>query len=741
MSRSPLRCLVSLLSGWFVYLSIACSQAEPTRTTDLHGDELPADALVRLGTTRWRHGGASAVLAYSPDGRLLASGGHYGILRLWDAVTGKEVRRLNIREQQVNALAFSPDGTKLAAVGAEGRLALFEVGDGREVNTWGVSAKTLLAVAFSPDGKHLAVAGTDGVILLVDWQSGKRAGQLEGHSLRVSALAFTPDGKALASASDDRTVRFWERTTGQEICRIRDALIEYHGLAFSRDGKQLATVGAAFDKDGRGPAEERLQIWETAALTQWFQQRPDAKQIKQLVANLDDKSFTVRQKASQDLTNLGPLVEPALKDALAGKPSLEMTRRIEELLDRLKQGPPPPGEQLHTLTAGELVRGISLTPDGKTLAAAERDGIRFWDARSGKELHKLISNNGPIGAVAFAPDGRTLAYSDQLGLIGLAVPVEQRWASTTHASSVQQGHIGTVESVSFSPDGKTVAGCSAAETIVRIWDAQSGKELRRLNGPERACHAAAFTSDGKTLAAGGEIDGGIGIRVWDAATWQEIRTIRAPGRWWAFRVGFSPDGKLAGAAHWSDAGTDGGICRWNVRSGEQLGPTTYCRQIRSAPAVFSDGKTFALGDYDKKIQIQDAAAKQELHRLTGHEHEVWRVAVSPGGKYLAAVGDNGAAGTGDCRLWETATGKEMHRLEIRSSQAVALAFSSDSRQLATGGDDGVVRLWDVATGKLERSLKGPTAIHSVAFSPDGKRLASGGADTAVLIWDLRGKSE
>ncbi|MBL8792573.1 MAG: hypothetical protein JNM56_01580 [Planctomycetia bacterium] len=725
---------------WLVWLAVVASGNEPEHTSDLHGDALPADVVARLGTTRWRHGGAGAVLAYSPDGKLLAGGGQHGAIRLWDAVTGREVRRLSVREPQVNALAFSPDGTKLAAVGSEGRLALFAVGDGREVNTWGVSAKPLLAVAFSPDGKQLAVAGTESVILLIDWQNGKRAGQLEGHSLRISALAYTPDGKVLASASDDRTVRFWELATSTVAAQVRDELIEFHGLAISRDGKQLVTAGAAFDKEGRGPAAERVQLWDTAGFAQRMAERPNAQQIQKLINQLDDKSFNVRQKASQDLMQLGALVEPALKDALAAKPSLEVSRRIEELLERLKQGPPPPGELRHTLTAGELVRGIALSADGKTLAAADRDGLRFWNADDGSELPALASKNGPIAALTFAPDGATLAYSDQLGLVGLARRSGQRWEPTTHALAGQQGHTGAVESVAFSPDGKLVASCCVAETFVRIWNAHTGKELRQLGGPERACHAAAFSSDGKSLAVGGEIDGGIGIRVWDAGTWEELRYIRAPGRWWTFRVGFSPDGKFAGAAHWSDAGTDGGVRRWNIQTGEQL-PATECRQIRSAPALFADGKTFALGDYDKKILIHDATAKQNLQRLTGHQHEVWRVAVSPDGKHLAAVGDNGPAGQGDCRLWEIGSGREAQRLDMRSHQASVLAFSPDGKRLATGGEDGVIRFWSVATGRLEGSLTGPTAIHSLAFSADGKRLAAGGADTAVLIWDLSSKSK
>jgi hypothetical protein len=165
------------------------------------------------------------------------------------------------------------------------------------------------------------------------------------------------------------------------------------------------------------------------------QVKPDAARLKQLVANLDNKGFVARQKAIQELESLGELAEPALQDAIAAKPPLEVLRRIEDLLKRMKEGPPVPGRLLHSLPCDASVDVLTFARDGQTLAVAERDGIHFRDAKTGKELPRLSCPQGNVQAVAFAPDGRSLAYTAGTSVIGLATLVtptgaEPRWEPT-----------------------------------------------------------------------------------------------------------------------------------------------------------------------------------------------------------------------------------------------------------------------------------------------------------------------
>src|SRR5262249_40528229 len=145
-----------------------------------------------------------------------------------------------------------------------------------------------------------------------------------------------------------------------------------------------------------GQVEGQTQLWDTGPLRERLKNPVlEEKRLKQLIADLDHKDFAVRQKASTTLATQGDAAEKALKDVLAKKPALEVARRIEEILEKLKQGPPAPGTVVQTLRAGErCIESMAFTKDGQMLAASDRDGIRFWNTKTGTALPKLACPYG-----------------------------------------------------------------------------------------------------------------------------------------------------------------------------------------------------------------------------------------------------------------------------------------------------------------------------------------------------------
>jgi WD40 repeat protein/serine/threonine protein kinase len=184
-------------------------------------------------------------LAFSPDGKYLASGSHQGAVKLWDVAGGKEIRTFEGAKNQdlenmVWRIAFSPDGTRLACNHGKA-VKLWEVKSGKELSTIHGHKDRVLGVAFSPDGALLASCGCDRTVMLWDLATGRELRTLRGHRGEVHRVAFSPDGTRLASCSNDHTVKVWDLASGQELRSLRHEEL-VHDVAFSPEGKRLASA-------------------------------------------------------------------------------------------------------------------------------------------------------------------------------------------------------------------------------------------------------------------------------------------------------------------------------------------------------------------------------------------------------------------------------------------------------------------------------------------------------------------
>jgi WD40 repeat protein len=329
--------------------------------------------------------------AFAPDGKTLVSVSSDNSMRLWDIETGKELRRDKAAPKRdwVASFAFLPGGRVLVA-GCEGKRGYFCEAFTDEPVRWLEEKEDTSAIAFAPGGRSLLAGGADGTVRVWDVNSGMQDRQFEEHEGRINALAITPDGRTAVSVSNGGTIRLWEVASGRQVLSFHGHCDRVLSVAVSPDGRVIATGSRDFtvllwDATGLGgqgrrhaplSPEDLDGLWDALAgndaaaahRAAWrlagapreavpFLKRhlgpvpaASAARLRSLVADLGDKRLRVRQRASEELERVGSVAVPALRQALAAKPGLEMRRRVEGLLEG-SRGPVPSPRRLREVRA------------------------------------------------------------------------------------------------------------------------------------------------------------------------------------------------------------------------------------------------------------------------------------------------------------------------------------------------------------------------------------------------------
>jgi WD40 repeat protein/serine/threonine protein kinase len=654
------------------------------------------------------HVGAVYSARFSPNGKVVASGGYDKLVMVWNPddvkpidIVGRleglseppeDYLRLAGHHGPVRSVTFSPNGELVASGGEDNAIRLWDVSTAVRLGIFEANESPTAVILTAND----AASGDQGGDAPAENVQAENEGgtlgvavkALRGHGNAVRSCVFSPDGQWILSGGQDKRVRLWNIQGYQEVRVLRSTVFRGHADAilsarFSRDGQQIITASR----------DRSAVLWNATT----------GARLKRLA---EGHEFLATSAA----------FFPDGRHVATG--AGDNTVRIWDITT---------GTQTGELAPTGRIGAVVVSPQGDVVVTGSPGSdVRVWSAESGQPIATLEGHTTEVSALAFSPTGELLATGDDRGRIRLwrrgdptsALPGEDRGAAAWTFVRELQGHSRSISGMRFLPDGRRLVSASGDRTCAQ-WDVASGQELRDLVLKHADWVSSLDISADGTLAVTTCDDGQ--ARLWRLADATQLAAIAAPQG--AFNaVAFSPDGQTVALTSTGDRM----VRIWNVSDRRAEAGAEAGVGVRSAASPQVNARMRPIAQPPTGAQ----PALAPLLDLT-QVGLLWSATFAPDGRHILTIGGN------DAQLWNMESRRSVVRLSPHGAVASA-DISPDGRLAATGSWDRSVKLWDTASGRAIRKLEGGHRgfINSVEFSPDGRELLTASDDATARIWNV-----
>jgi WD40 repeat protein len=578
--------------------------------------------------------GTVFAVAFSPDGKLFATGDANCEIKLWQVKDGKQILTCQGHTEWVRSVAFNSDCTILASASYDRTVKLWDITTGKCLKTFQGHSSRLYSAAIDPESTIIASAGADQTVKLWDIHTGKCLKTLQGHTRWVRSVAFSADSKFILSCSDDRTIKLWDINTGECLKTLEGHTSMVQSVAINHESTILAS----------GSLDRTVKLWDIQTGQCLKTLQGHTARIRSIAFSPDSKIIV---SSSDDSTvKLWDINAGECLKTLDGHTGWVRSVAISPDGTTLVSGSDDQTARLWNINNGEClrvlqgyisaVRSVQISADGTILVSSEEDQtVKVWDMRTGKCIKTLREHTSRVNEVVISADGKILASASYDKTVKL-------WdVNTGKCLKTLQGHQCSVSCVAIAPDGKTVASGSADPTI-KLWDIHTGECLKTLEGHADWIWSVAISPDGTTLASGSDDKT---VKLWDIHTGECFKTLDNDTN--VRSVAFSPDGKMLVSSSY-----DYMVKHWDISTGKLLkvlqGHNYFVNSVTYSP----DGQMIASASYDQTVRLWDARTGECLKILQGHTNSARSVSFSSDSKILASSSNDETI-----KLWDVKTGE------------------------------------------------------------------------------------